>query len=322
MKLSHEQRAIALGVVAALVGVNMAWMYAHWPLGKPGPDIDQAWWMARQILAGENPYAADRVARVFATLIYYPMTAAVVSLPLAPLDPTPMRFVFVIGSAGLFGYAIGRMKPYLWPAFLGMPFLISLGSAQWAPLLVTGMLWSSLGWLGCVKPNLGVVMLAGARSRRDALILVGGGLLVVLVSLAILPRWPLDWLTALKASTHFKPLVYRPGGFLLLLAALRWREPEARVLLALGLVPVTGLVYDMLPAILVCRTAGQAVVLTLVGYIPWFTIGHSNTLEDQMWHNGITTLWFELMPAVAILLMRFLPDDWWARVLRRLRPVE
>jgi hypothetical protein len=184
------------------------------------------------------------------------------------------------------------------------------------------MLWSSLGWLGCVKPNLGVVMLAGARSRRDALILVGGGLLVVLVSLAILPRWPLDWLTALKASTHFKPLVYRPGGFLLLLAALRWREPEARVLLALGLVPVTGLVYDMLPAILVCRTAGQAVVLTLVGYIPWFTIGHSNTLEDQMWHNGITTLWFELMPAVAILLMRFLPDDWWARVLRRLRPVE
>jgi hypothetical protein len=237
-------------------------------------------------------------------------------LPIALLDLVPMRFVFVTGAAAMFGYAIGRRRPYLWPTLIGMPFFVALGSAQWTPLLTAAMLWPALGWVAVAKPNLGVAMLAGARTRREALILVGGGVGIVLVSLAILPGWPGDWLTALRGSVHFHPLILRPGGFLVLLAAFRWRDPDARIVLVLGLVPVTGLMYDMLPACLACRTRAQAALLALISYIPWATVTSASNLADQMWKNGQTTLWFALLPAVGIVLLRSLPD---VRVLAWLR---
>jgi hypothetical protein len=321
MRLSHHQRAIALGIVTGLLGLYIVLRYVHDPLGTPGPDVDQNWWMARQLLGGHNPYEVDRVQRVFATLVYYPLTSAVVMIPLAGLSLEWMRIVFVTGSAAFFGYAVGRARPHLWPAFLGTPFLISLVSAQWAPLLVSAMLVPAAGWLAAVKPNLGVVMLAGARTRREALMLVGGGLVVLLISLAILPRWPADWLAALEQSTHFKPLIVRPGGFLVLLAALRWREPEARALLALALVPVSGLVYDLLPVYLVCRTTRQAGLLSIISYIPWLTISYAHGLAEQMWIEGERELWFVVLPALAILLSRFLPEDWIPRLARRIQRV-
>jgi hypothetical protein len=277
-------------------------------LGAPGSDIDQIWWMAREILHGQNPYETDRTLRLFPTIIYYPLTSGVVMLPLALLDLVPMRLAFVAGTAALFGYAIGRSRPYLWPTLIGMPFFVALGSAQWTPLLTTAILWPALGWVAVVKPNLGVAMLAGARTRRDALFLVSGGLGIIVVSLALNPGWPGDWLTALRDSVHFHPLIFRPGGFLVLLAALRWRDPDARLVLALGLVPVTGLMYDMLPACLACRTRAQAAVLALISYIPWAKITSAGNLADQMWKNGETTLWFALLPAVGIVLLRSLPD--------------
>lgn len=46
----------------------------------------------------------------------------------------------------------------------------------------------------------------------------------------LLPHWPVDWLDALRGAPHYAPPVQRPGGFLLLLAFLRWRQPEARML--------------------------------------------------------------------------------------------
>jgi hypothetical protein len=321
MRLSHQHRAIALGIATGLLGLFIVLRYVHDPLGTPGPDVDQDWWMARQLLAGHDPYEVDRVQRVFATLVYYPLTAAVVVMPLAVLPLEWMRVVFVTGSAVLFGYAVAITRPHLWPALLGTPFLISLVSAQWAPLLVSAMLFPAAGWLAAVKPNLGVVMLAGARTRRDALILVGGGLIVFVISLAILPQWPAGWLGALEHSTHFKPLIARRGGWLVLLAALRWREPEARVLLALALVPVSGLVYDLLPVYLVCRTSRQAGLLSIITYIPWFSISHAHGLAQQMWIEGERQLWFVMLPALAILLWRSIPEDWVPRLARRIQRV-
>ena len=309
MKITPQQRALGIALLSGLLGLHFVVRYLqHLPLGAPGSDIDQLWWMAREIVRGQNPYVTDRALRLFPTAIYYPLTAGIVALPIALLGLVPMRFVFVTGSAVLFGYAIGRSRPYLWPTLIGMPFLVSLGSAQWTPLLATAILWPALGWVAVAKPNLGLAMLAGAPTRRDALTLVGGGLGIVLVSLAISPGWPNDWLTALRGSVHFHPLIFRPGGFLVLLAALRWRDPDARLVLALGLVPVTGLMYDMLPACLACRTRAQAAVLALISYIPWATITSASNLADQMWENGETTLWFGLLPAAGIVLLRWLPE--------------
>lgn len=310
--VSERHRPYLLALAAALLGAYiMAATFLHTPPGLKGADVDQFWYGARAILHGQDMYALDQVERLFPTRIYYPLTVAVVALPLGLLPLEWARLLFVTLSAGVFGYAIGKHRPHLWPALLGMPFIVSMRSAQWAPLLTAAMLLPSLGWLAAVKPNLGIVMLAAVRTRRAALILIGGGFLVVALSLAISPRWPLEWRDALRVSTHFRPLLVRPAGFVMLLALLRWRDPDARLLLALALVPISGLFYDLLPACLVCQNRKQAALLAVASHLTWMgSWGIPRVAPDlaqQMWLNGTLMLWFGLLPALAIVLARSFP---------------
>ena len=67
---------------------------------------------------------------------------------------------------------------------------------------------------------------------------VTGGLLLG-VSLAILPTWPLDWMHVMRAGVenHYRAPVVGGRGLLalgpaLLVVLLRWRRPEARLLAA------------------------------------------------------------------------------------------
>ncbi len=311
-------RPVTFGLLAAALGTYVAaGTYLHAPLGTPGPDFDQAWWMAREILQGHDPYAADATRRVFGSPIFYPLTVAIVALPLSGLPVTWARLCFVAGTAAILGYAMGRHRPYLWPTLLGMPYLVALRSAQWSPLLTAAMLLPVLGWLGAAKPNLGVAMLAWMQTKRSILLLAGGGLVLVAVSLAVDPAWPWKWRTALAQSTHFAPLLFHPGGFLVLLALLRWRDRDARLLLALGVVPMTGLFYDVLPACLVCRSRKDAALLALASHVSWMAawvppVTHS--LAERMWVSGNLVLWFSLLPAVGILLARHVPKpDWTGR---------
>lgn len=265
-------RPLIFAAIAALIGAYMvAAHYLGAPLGSSGPDIDQVWWAARAVAHRQDAYAgvwpSGSSSHPFESPFFYPLTAALIALPLAPFSLDGARLLWVAGGAAVFGYAVGRVKPYLWPTLFGMPFLIALRSAQWSPLLTGAMLLPALGWLAAGKPNLGVVMLAATRSRRDVFFLVGGGLALVLVSLALDPRWPWRWQEALSHSIHFRRFLVRPGGFLLLLALLRWRNPDARLLLALAVVPVTGFAYDALPACLAARTRLQSAILTVVSQI-------------------------------------------------------
>jgi len=305
-------RPLAFALLAATIGYLIAAdNYLGRPVATLGPDIDQAWWMARQLFQGRDPYAVDQTLHLFLTRIYYPLTAAIIAAPLALLPIDVARVAFVCGSAGLFGYAIGRQRPYLWPTLFGVPFLYALRSAQWSPLMTTAMLWPSLGWLAAAKPNLGVVMLAGAQGRRAALILVGGGAVVLAVSLAVQPTWPWAWREALTTSTHFKPLILRPGGFLVLLALLRWRDPDARLLLALGLVPVTGTPYDVVPLCLVAQSRVQAALLALATYVPAVLGVHfsqTTSLIEMKRVQSTYLLWTALIPALALVLWRGLPS--------------
>ena len=301
-------RPLAFALLAACLAVCVSWIDLREPFGTPGPDIDQAWFAARAVLNGQDPYETIRSSG-FSFPFFYPLTAAVASLPLALLPVEGARLVFVVGGAAIFSYAVGKHRPYLWPTFFGFPFLVCLRSAQWAPILTAAMMFPSLGWLAAVKPNLGVVMLAGTRSKRDALLLVGGGLITVAISLALDPHWPVKWWEALAVATHFRPLLLRPAGFLVLLALWHWRDPDARILLALALVPLTGIFYDMLPACLVCRTRRQAAFVALASHVswmvPWWQVWH--TYAEKMWLNGSIVLWFGLLPPLAVVLWRGLP---------------
>jgi hypothetical protein len=131
-------------------------------------------------------------------------------------------------------------------------------------------------------------------------------LLVVLVSLVIDPRWPWKWWNALETSTHFRPLLFHPGGFLAVLGLLCWRNPDARMIVVLSLVPVTGLFYDVLLLCLVARTWQQSAALSVVGLVGWQVMGFLApdvpNLAAQMYLNGNMVLWFGLLPALVLVL--------------------
>jgi hypothetical protein len=302
---TERRRGIAFAALGAgLAGYILLTLNQSLPLG--GVDFDQVWWAARCILEGSDPYEVVRPPRFYFPL-YYPLTGALLALPLALLDFRIARLAFVVVSGGVFGYAIGRHRPWLWPGFLGLPFILFATGGQWSALLSAAVLLPWLGPLAVAKPNLGLAVLAGARTRRAAMILVGGSVAVLLVSLAVDPGWPLAWAEALRQSTHFRPLILRPGGFLMLLSLLLWRDPDARLLLALAVMPTTGLPYDLLPAILVAQNRRQAAVITLLTQIAWVASPGYPVREpyaEWSWQAGTVTLWSGLLPPLALVLWR------------------
>jgi hypothetical protein len=90
---------------------------------------------------------------------------------------------------------------------------------------------------------------------------------------------------------------------LLLLALVRWRRPEARLLAALACVPQTSALNETLPLYLVARNRAQVAVLALLSYVPEiFDTDRVPTLADRL-----TVLWPWLLlccylPALALVL--------------------
>ncbi len=67
------------------------------------------------------------------------------------------------------------------------------------------------------------------------------------------------------------------GGFLLLLAALAWRRPAGRLLLAMSLVPQLLFFYDQLPLWLLPATRKQSIALTAcsqLAFVLWYLSLH------------------------------------------------
>ena len=144
------------------------------------------------------------------------------------------------------------------------PFLFCAYTAQWAPLVTAAALLPSLQWLVLTKPNLGLAVLAYQPTARGLV----GAMAVMALSLAILPTWPLGWLTAIRAAWHIAPITVMPG-FLILLAVLRWRDPRARLLLVSAFLPQFVWFYDQLPLGLVARSRGESLVLVCLGWLAW-----------------------------------------------------
>jgi hypothetical protein len=106
--------------------------------------------------------------------------------------------------------------------------------------------------------------------------------LLVAVSLVLLPHWPIDWIEALRDTPHYKAPVQRPGGILLLLALLRWRRPEARMLGVLALVPHTTGVYEQLPLLLIPQTGRAFAVLLGSSYLAAGLVYTQNTFGPSV----------------------------------------
>jgi hypothetical protein len=110
----------------------------------------------------------------------------------------------------------------------------------------------------------------------------------------------------LREARDFGPLLLRPGGFLVLAGLLRWRDPEARLLVGLGLVPTSGIWYEMLPAMLVARNYRETLILAVCSDAAFIGSGLIETGAFTMERNQIATLvlWGCLLPALVMVLLR------------------
>jgi hypothetical protein len=98
------------------------------------------------------------------------------------------------------------------------------------------------------------------------------------------PRWPLEWLATHRdapiARTYVIPIAHWYGAPLAL-AALKWRRPEARLLVCMAVVPQTAFLYDQFGLFLIPRTRFEMLALVLLSLFAifsptWFALNTSS----------------------------------------------
>jgi hypothetical protein len=191
---------------------------------------------------------------------------------------------------------------------------VSLG--QWAPLVTAAALIPGMGFLAVCKPTLATAL---AFSRLTKSIMVGGAAFL-LASLAVAPAWPVRWLANLgQAAPHPAP-VFTLAGVACILALLRWRREDARLVLGMAAVPQLAMFADQLPLLLVARTRVQSMLLAFlshVGGIVWLTT--RDPKAHPAWDASNLVLASMYLPALVLVLLR--PNE--GRLPRWLtRPVE
>lgn len=257
---------------AIAVGVGLLAFALH---ARPGfwPDYVFPWQAARHLLAGRDPYTTltGGLPAPFEWPLLYPLTTVLAAAPMAALPLPAASAITMAASAGLLAWALTRdgWDP-LW-LLASAPFVMAVNLGQWSPLVVVAALLPPLGFLAALKPNLGVAIFCWRPDIRIA----AGAAAAVLLSLLILPAWPLAWLQAVRTlEGHPLPLLSGGGaGLALLLAAARWRRPEARLLLAMACIPQLLFFADQLPLLLVARTPQERrmlVACSLLAFVAWF----------------------------------------------------
>jgi len=152
-----------------------------------------------------------------------------------------------------------------------------MASSQTTPLMVAAILLPPLGFLLAVRPNIS----AALWIARPSWLALPGALVFFGLSLAMYPSWPREWWMALPADTAFlAPPILRPMGFLLLLAAIKWRTPEARLLLGMAFIPQTTLPYELVALALIPANRLEMAVY-VVG--SWMAVVASNHMQLAEW---------------------------------------
>jgi hypothetical protein len=256
-------RRCGLVLAVGLISGFVCWLAYRLPPASTS-DFEQIWLGARAMVAGADPYAVVPATGTHYPL-FYPLTAIVVGIPFAALPFGWARVVWAALSGAAFAAAAFRYGRGLPTALLSANFLNAIIQGQWSPLLIAGAVFPALSWALAAKPSIGAALFAAFPTRRAVI----GGLALVAISLLLSPTWPVRWAEALRAAIHMAP-VRGPGGFILLLALIRWRRPEARLLVALACVPQIVALYDTLPLFLIPRTRWQGYALAGLSYVAAF----------------------------------------------------
>lgn len=272
-------------------------------------DFTWPWRAARIILNGFNPYTVIQATGPypFSDRLRYPLPAAVVSLPFAHLDPWNAGAAFAATGMLLFCFAITREGWFRLPLLFSSPVLLALWLCQWSPLLTAASILPVVGGVLVCKPTLGLALFT-FRPRRSVII---GATLLSAIAFIFVPDWPLEWLRAAHGAggrQYLPPAARLWLGPLLLLAALRWRLPQGRLVLTMALVPQTLAFYDQVPLLLVPRSVGEVWMFTVCSQVAFIGAWlNFQTIHGHMAFDVISVPWTLAgcyLPAVIMVLRR------------------
>ena len=272
---------------------------------------------------GKNPYELIGPGRTYPHdwPLVYPATAAVAALPFAWASARVADALFVGFGAAVLAWALTRRtlaNPQLW-VFASYAMLVSAQTVQWSPLLTAAALIPWLGFLFAAKPTIGFAMFIAYPSRAAFYGMAAFGALTI----AIWPYWVPAWIHNLPSITHMSAPVARLGGPLILLALLKWRRADARLLAGLACVPHTPVLYEALPLFLLVRNFREATLLVvLTGVLGRIVLTTVTTTDYHTWMaiNGRLMVWLLYLPCTAMILARpneGLTLDWRAMLAKR-----
>lgn len=255
----------AIGIGAG--AITAAILFLGWHIaGGAASDWDQVWYAAKALAAGGDPYQALTPDTSPWPLIY-PLPAVLLALPYAWM-PLPLARVCWFGTAtACLAYAWARPPWWRLRGLVSGAFVWAAMGANWTPFLLAGVWLPALSLWWCCKPTTGTLFWI----RKAGAIPVVGGAILVTISLVLRPRWPAEWLANIfhpgwGFAYHPIPATL-PGGWLLLLALLRWRQPEARLVAAWSLVPSSVMPSELLLGFAVARTKREWMVVTIMSWV-------------------------------------------------------
>jgi len=274
-------------------------------------DFDQIVLGAQRVLAGETPYTRTPLPGL-QWPIYYPLPALLLGVPFTALPIAWAQATFCGISGACFGWAMSADSGAKLFALATWPYVLSVSLGQWGPLLMATTAIPVLGWLAIVKPNLGLALGVGYGDRwaRQPAVWYNGAVigLLLIASFVLRPQWVSEWIGVLSAPTpHLIMPIRATGGFLLLLALFRWREPAARTLAALAFVPQTFSSYDSLLVFLVPKTRRESLVLVAATTAVTAVIGYTGpapTYAETVRRFAVWRIFLVYLPAIAIILIR------------------
>lgn len=244
--------------------------------------------VARMLLAGKNPYDT--------TLEQYPLTAALFGLPFVWLRPEVASALFYGVSSALLAFGLTRDGYHRLLVFLAYPYWAGLLAVQWSVIIFASVFFPLLLPVTMAKPQIGLPVALTHLSRRGVIACV----VVVLLTLVLMPHWPLLWLGQLGNYEHFIPLLVLPGP-LLLLALWRYRDKDAWFLLLTALMPQRWF-FDAFILWLIPKSRREILFTAALswgaGIWRWYHMPHSFA------EVGRVTVIFIYLPMLALILFR------------------
>lgn len=257
-----------------------------------------------------DPYPLIGPGRIFdyEWPLIYPATAMVAVMPLALFTEHVAAVIFVGLSSFLLAFGVTKKGWHLLPLFATEAYASSARLGQWSILLTSVLFFPWVGFVLGAKPQAAIPLLIGAASRKTAWLAVAGGLALLMVSLMVLPSWPVGWLDGIRSARFMDPPITQFGGPLVLLALLRWRRPEAWLVVALACMPQAWGWYNTLPLLTIPATMGEALFLAAVSTLGAWIGGAMmpDTISLSKLHGWVTSLivFTTYLPATLLLLRR------------------